>query len=89
MCHPLIMDYVKGKALSRRDFFQGSAAAGAALAATAALSPRPVLAQAATQVVDMTHTLTYDFPTYLACSSFSTKTCSPMPRTASTSKPCV
>ncbi|MEM7598976.1 MAG: cyclase family protein [Pseudomonadota bacterium] len=70
MCHPLIMEYVKGKALNRRDFFKGSAAAGAALAATAAVSPRPVLAQGATQVVDMTHTLTYDFPTYFGVQQF-------------------
>ena len=31
MCHPIIMEYVKGKALSRRDLFLGSAAAGALL----------------------------------------------------------
>ena len=70
MCHPLIMEYVKGKALSRRDFFRGSAAAGAALAATATVAPRPVLAQGASKGVDMTHTLTYDFPTYIGVQQF-------------------
>lgn len=70
MCHPLIMEYVKGRALSRREFFRGSAAAGAAIAATAALAPRPVLAQAASKVVDMTHTLTHDFPTYFGEQQF-------------------
>ena len=58
MCHPIIMEYVKGKALSRRDLFRGSAAAGAAIVASAALTPRPVLAQPASRVVDLTPTLT-------------------------------
>ncbi|MEM8648231.1 MAG: cyclase family protein [Pseudomonadota bacterium] len=70
MCHPVIMEYVKGKALSRRDLFRGSAAAGAALAASTVFSPRPVLAQAASRVVDLTHTLTYDFPTYFGEQQF-------------------
>ncbi|MEM9524250.1 MAG: cyclase family protein, partial [Pseudomonadota bacterium] len=70
MCHPVIMEYVKGKALSRRGLFLGSAAAGAAIAASAALAPRPVLAQGARQVVDLTHTLTYDFPTYFGEQQF-------------------
>lgn len=64
MCHPLIMEYVKGKALTRRDMFRGAAATGAAIAAATA-GVRPVLAQPAQQVVDLTHTLTPDFPTYL------------------------
>lgn len=70
MCHPVIMEYVKGKALSRRDLFRGSAAAGAALVATSALSSRPVLAQPATKVVDLTHTLTHNFPTYFGEQQF-------------------
>ncbi len=69
MCHPIIMEYVKGRALSRRDLFRGAAAAGAALATSATLAPRNVLAQAATKAVDMTHTLTHDFPTYFYCYS--------------------
>lgn len=70
MCHPIIMEYVKGKALSRRDLFRGSAAAGAAIVASGALSPQPALAQGASRVVDMTHTLTYDFPTYFGEQQF-------------------
>lgn len=70
MCHPVIMEYVKGKALSRRDLFRGTAAAGAAIAASTVLSGRPVLAQPATRVVDMTHTLTPDFPTYFGDQQF-------------------
>ncbi len=70
MCHPVIMEYVKGRALGRRDFFTGSAAAGAAIAATAVMSARPVLAQAATKVVDLTYTLTHDFPTYFGEQQF-------------------
>lgn len=65
MCHPLIMEYVKTKALSRRDLFRGSAAAGAAIVASSVLPARPLMAQTPTQVVDVTHTLTHDFPTYL------------------------
>lgn len=70
MCHPLIMEYVKGKALSRRDLFRGSAAAGAAIVAATTLAPRPVLAQSATQVVDLTYTLGPDFPTYFGQQQF-------------------
>ncbi len=64
MCHPVIMEYVKGKALSRRDLFRKSAAVGAAIVAANAVSNRPVMAQTPSRVVDLTHTLTYDFPTY-------------------------
>ncbi|MEM1065050.1 MAG: cyclase family protein [Pseudomonadota bacterium] len=70
MCHPVIMEYVKGRALSRRDFFRGSAAAGATLAAASTVAPRPVLAQGATQIVDVTHTLVPDFPTYFGEQQF-------------------
>ena len=70
MCHPVIMEYVKAKALSRRDLFRGSAAAGAAIVASTAIAPRPVLAQAATRVVALTHTLTHDFPTYFGKQQF-------------------
>ncbi|MEM1372686.1 MAG: cyclase family protein [Pseudomonadota bacterium] len=65
-----MMEYVKGKALSRRDLFRGSAAAGAAIVASSALSTRPVLAQPATRAVDLTHTLTHDFPTYFGEQQF-------------------
>lgn len=70
MCHPVIMEYVKGKALSRRDLFRGTAAAGAAIAATTVLPPKPVLAQPATKVVDLTYTLSPNFPTYFGEQQF-------------------
>ena len=63
MCHPVIMEYVKGKALTRRDMFRGAAAAGAAIAASSVVGSRPLMAQTPTQVVDVTHTLMHDFPT--------------------------
>ncbi|MEO0959886.1 MAG: cyclase family protein, partial [Pseudomonadota bacterium] len=69
MCHPVILEYVKGRALSRRDLFKGSAAAGAALAVAAA-APRPLMAQTPQKVVDLTHTLTHDFPTYFGEQQF-------------------
>ncbi len=70
MCHPVIVEYVKRKALSRRDLFRDSALAGAAIAASSAMAPRLALAQAASRVVDLTHTLTYDFPTYFGEQQF-------------------
>lgn len=70
MCHPIIMEYVKGKALSRRDLFRGSATAGAAILASAAITSRPVLAEAASQAIDLTYTLTHDFPTYFGEQQF-------------------
>ncbi|MEM6973527.1 MAG: cyclase family protein [Pseudomonadota bacterium] len=69
MCHPVILEYIKGRALSRRDLFKGSAAAGAALAVAAA-GPRPLMAQTPSKVVDLTHTLTHDFPTYFGEQQF-------------------
>jgi len=70
MCHPIIVEYVKRRALSRREFFRGTAAAGVAIAASAALAPRPLIAQGATRIVDLTHTLTHDFPTYFGEQQF-------------------
>ena len=70
MCHPNIMEHVKAKALNRRDLFRGSAAAGAAIVASTALAPRPVLAQGANRAVDLTYTMTYDFPTYFGEQQF-------------------
>ena len=70
MCHPVIMEYVKGKALSRRDLFRGSAAAGAAIVASSVLPARPVMANTPTRVVDMTHTLSPDFPTYFGTQQY-------------------
>lgn len=62
MCHACVTESVRERMLSRRDLFRGAAAVAAA-AATAPLA-MPAMAQAATKVTDMTHTLTEDFPTY-------------------------
>lgn len=70
MCHPVIMEYVKGKALSRREMFRGAAAAGAAIAASTVIGSRPLMAQTPQRVVDVTHTLTHDFPTYFGEQQF-------------------
>ena len=62
MCDICVMNSVKERMLSRRDLFRGGAAAvagGAGLAGAA-----PALAQAPRRVVDMTHELSEDFPTF-------------------------
>lgn len=63
MCHHCVIESVKSGMLSRRSFFTGSVAAGAAALAASAL-PRPALAQAATKAEDLTHELFETFPTY-------------------------
>jgi kynurenine formamidase len=61
MCDACVIDAVKDRMLSRRSFFK----AGAAVAAMGSVGLAPkVMAQAASQVADMTHTLTTDFPTF-------------------------
>lgn len=62
MCDICVMNRVKEKMLNRRDLFRGGAALGvAAVAGGAAL---PARAAGHGGVVDMTHTLSEDFPTY-------------------------
>lgn len=64
MCDICVMNSVKERMLSRRDFFRGTAAvaAGAGIAGIAA--PTSAFAQAPRQVVDMTHELSEEFPTF-------------------------
>lgn len=64
MCHVCVINNVKSSMLSRRDFFRRSAAAGLAATAAGAVSARPALAQASGKVVDLTHVLDGDFPTF-------------------------
>ena len=64
MCHACVMDDVKRRMLRRRDLFKGSAAAGLAVAASGLVTARPALAQSTGQVIDLTHTLTPEFPTF-------------------------
>ena len=70
MCDICVMNGVKDKMLSRRNFFKGSAAIGAA-AMTAAATGTPALADGHGKVEDMTHTVHEDFPTYFGESQFS------------------
>lgn len=64
MCHPAAIQMVKDRMLSRRSFLCGSAAATAGAVIGAAAAAPPALAGGAGGVMDLTHTLTTDFPTY-------------------------
>ncbi|WP_159587029.1 cyclase family protein [Chelativorans xinjiangense] len=68
MCHHCVTESVKSRMLSRRDFFRTSAAAGAAAAVVSI--PKPLLAQSASRVEDMTHELHEGFPTYFGEQQF-------------------
>ena len=62
MCSPYLMAAVKARMMSRRDLFK--VGGGAALAA-ATVAAAPARAQAGfSQVIDLTHVFTPDFPTY-------------------------
>lgn len=62
MCHACVTDAVKRRMLSRRDLFR----AAPAVAATAAMGAgaAPAMAAAPRRIVDLTHTLSPEFPTY-------------------------
>ncbi len=62
MCNACVIEAVKGRMMSRRDVFRVSA--GAAAVAAASTAARPVLAQSSGRVVDLTHALSPDFPTF-------------------------
>jgi kynurenine formamidase len=68
MCHACVTESVRERMLSRRSLFKGAAAMTAA-AATLPLA-MPAMAQAASKVTDMTHTLTTDFPTFFGEQQF-------------------
>jgi kynurenine formamidase len=61
MCHACVTEEVKRRMLSRRDLFRAAPAVAAGAAAMAAL---PALAQGASTAVDLTHTLSPEFPTF-------------------------
>jgi kynurenine formamidase len=69
MCDICVMNAVKDRMLSRRDLFRGAAALGAAAAAGSVAVP--ALAAAHGGPVDMTHTLSEDFPTYFGVPGYS------------------
>ncbi len=64
MCDICVMNSVKERMLSRRDFFRGSAAMAAGAGAMGVASAQPAFAHAPQAVHDMTHELSEDFPTF-------------------------
>ncbi len=71
MCDICVMNAVKEKMISRRDLFK-TAAAGAAVAAVGSvMTGTKALAAGHNKVIDMTHELHPDFPTYFGTSQFS------------------
>ena len=62
MCDVCVMEAVKGRMLSRRSFFQGSAVA--AVGAAGLATTTPAMAAGHGSVVDMTHMMDETFPTY-------------------------
>ncbi|MDD9908328.1 MAG: cyclase family protein [Ahrensia sp.] len=70
MCHHCVIDSVKQRMLSRRDLFKASAGAAVTATATATLTAQPAVAgghgakTALGEVIDMTHTLAPEFPTF-------------------------
>ena len=74
MCDLCVMEAVKDKMLSRRNFFKASAASAAAITAAAAFTPTQASAAGFDSVEDMTHELFEDFPTYFGSPQFSKKT---------------
>lgn len=70
MCDICVMNAVKDKMLSRRNFFKASAASAVAAVATSSLGT-PAMAAGHGKVEDMTHTLHEDFPTYFGKPQFS------------------
>ena len=63
MCDVCVMNAVKDKMLSRRSFFKSAAVAGAT-AAVGASAATPLRADGHGTVMDLTHTLHPDFPTW-------------------------
>ena len=63
MCDICVMNAVKDRMLSRRQFFTAGAATAAATALSTAVAP-PAMAAGHGQIEDLTHTLDADFPTF-------------------------
>ncbi|MCK4711907.1 MAG: cyclase family protein [Marinosulfonomonas sp.] len=64
MCDICVMNAVKDKMLSRRSFFKTAAAGAAAAAVGSTITGTAAMASGHGSVIDMTHTLDADFPTY-------------------------
>lgn len=70
MCHACVIDNVKERMLSRRDFFKRGAGLAAAAAAGVVAAPVPANAASVKDVKDLTHTLDEEFPTYFGVPHF-------------------
>ncbi|MCP5075141.1 MAG: cyclase family protein [Rhodobacteraceae bacterium] len=64
MCDLCVINAVKGRMMSRREFFRTAAVGGAAAAMATTVATPPALAAGHDAVSDMTHELYEDFPTY-------------------------
>ena len=71
MCDICVMNAVKDKMLSRRQFFSASAAAGAAAVLGSTVSAPPAMAAGHATVEDLTHVYDAAFPTYFGVPGFS------------------
>ena len=70
MCDACIMNAVKDRMMSRRALFKSTAAAAAGVAAAGMLTaPRQALADGHTKIVDMSYTISPEFPTYFGSPS--------------------
>ncbi|MDA5557984.1 cyclase family protein [Shimia sp. MMG029] len=72
MCDICVINAVKDKMLSRREFFRAGAAAGA-VAAVGATSATPVRAHNHGGITDLTYSLSPEFPTYGGAPGFGTE----------------
>ena len=73
MCDICVMNSVKEKMLSRRDFFRASAAVTATAAVGGLVAAPPAMAAGHGGVVDMTHVYDADFPTYFGAPGIATE----------------
>ena len=64
MCDICVMNAVKDKMMSRRGFFKTAATGAAAAAVGSTMTGTAAMAAGHGSVIDMTHTLDADFPTY-------------------------
>jgi len=71
MCDICVMNAVKDKMLSRRQFFTASAATGAAAVLGSSVAAPPAMAAGHGAVEDLTHAYDGDFPTYFGAPGFS------------------
>lgn len=70
MCNACVIDSVKERMLSRRGLFRAAAAVAAASAVPAVVSPTVAEAAEPASVIDLTHELHEDFPTFFGQQQF-------------------